>query len=241
MASPILAPRRRASAEELKPSWNARPGWGTAANLMPPELISSYRLRRLRERIMLAVCLVALFAAAGFAYGFWRSHEADQELSSAQAQTSVLQHQADQYGSVTRIQGSVDQVRARLAGLLTGDVDVSTLIGQLRGAAPSGVAISALTVTIDDAAGTATGGAPATSLDMSGATHIGTVEIDGTGRSIDDLPKFVDAVAGLAGVVDVLPTSNATQAVGTKFTLTFTLTDHLLTHRFDNSARTGAK
>lgn len=234
MASPMLASRRRTSPEELQQSWSGRPGWGIAANLTPPELISSYRLSRIRKRILLAVCLVALFAAAGFAYGFWRGHQADQELASARDQTAVLQHQADQYGSVTRIQGNVTQVHAKLASLLSGDVDLSTLVGRLRAAAPSGVAISALTVTIDDPASTGSSnpGTAATSLDTSGAAHIGSVTIDGTGRSIDDLPKFVDAIAAIQGVVDVLPTSNATQAVGTKFTLTLTLTDRLLTHRF---------
>jgi hypothetical protein len=243
VASPILASRRRTSPAVLQQSWNARPGWGIAANLMPPELISSYRLRRIRERILLAVCLVALFAAAGFAYGFWRAHQADQDLSTAHGQTAMLQRQADQYGSVTRIQGSVTQVRAKLATLLSGDVDVSTLIGRLRNAAPSGVAISALTVTIDDpsATGSTAGNGPVASLDTSGAAHIGTVLINGTGRSIDDLPRFVDAVDALPGVVDVLPTSNATQAVGTKFTLTLTLTDRLFTHRFDGTAQSGGK
>jgi hypothetical protein len=189
------------------------------------------------------VCLDALFAAAGFAYGFWRAHQADQDLSSARAQTSVLQHQADQYGSVIRIQGSVTQVHAKLATLVSGDVDVSALIAHLRAAAPSGVAISTLTVTIDDPAssGSSTNSGPATSLDTSGAAHIGTVTIDGTGHAIDDLSKFVDAIAAIPGVVDVLPTSNATQAVGTKYTLTFTLTDRLLTHRFATSSQAGGK
>jgi hypothetical protein len=244
MASPTLVSRLRTSSPaELQQSWNARPGWGIAANLTPPELISSYRLRRIRERILLAVCLVALFAAAGFAYGFWRAHQADEDLSAARGQTGTLQHQADQYGSVTRIQGSVTQVRAKLATLLAGDVDVSTLIGRLRAAAPSGITISALTVTIDDpaATGSTVGNGPVASLDTSGAKHIGTVLVDGTGRSIDDLPRLVDAVAALPGVVDVLPTSNATQAVGTKFTLTLTLTDRLFTHRFDVTAPTGGK
>ena len=241
MASPMLASRRRTSPAEMQQSWSARPGWGIAANLMPPELVSSYRLRRIRERILLAVCLVALFAAGGFAYGFWRGHQADRDLSSARGHTTALQRQADQYGSVTRIQGSVTQVHAKLATLLAGDVDLSTLVGRLRAAAPSGVAISALTVTIDDPAssGSSTNNIPAPSLDTSGAAHIGSVTIDGTGRGIDDLPKFVDAVAAIPGVVDVLPTSNATQAVGTKFTLTLTLTDRLLTHRFATSSQAG--
>ena len=223
--------------EDPRRLWTIRPGWGIAANLTPPELVSSYRLRRLQERIVLAVCLVALFAAGGFAYGFWRSHQASNDLQTAQSRATSLQHQIARYGSVTRIQGSVSQVRTQLASLLSDDVDVATLMGRIQAARPGGVAITTLTISLDGAGTSTNSSATSGSLDTSGAEHIGTIEIDGTGRQIDDLPKFVDAVAAIPGFVDVLPTSNATQAVGTKFALTVTLTDKLLTHRFDLSSK----
>ena len=63
MPSLTMTPSRRSVVvEDPQRLWTIRPGWGIAANLTPPELVSSYRLRRLQERIVLAVCLVALFA-----------------------------------------------------------------------------------------------------------------------------------------------------------------------------------
>lgn len=244
MASPVLAALRRAAAEDPKPS--LRPGWGFAANLTPPELVSSYRVRRLRERILLAVGVVALLVALGFAYGFWQTRQATSQLAAENARTATLNAQARQYMSVTQIQGNIDQVRSKLAGLLGNDVDVATLMGSIQAARPSGVAVSALTVTVGSGsngstAGTSGAGAPtAGSLDTSGAAHIGTIEIDGTGLRIDDVPAFVDALSKIPGVVDVLPTSNATQTSGTKFSITLDLTDKLLTHRFAVTTQNGA-
>ena len=61
------------------------------------------------------------------------------------------------------------------------------------------------------------------------------------GRSHAAAARDLEGDHLIPGVVDVLPTSNATQAVGTKFTLTFTLTDRLLTHRFATSSQAGGK
>jgi hypothetical protein len=248
MGSPtMLATRRRTSRtshEELAQVWHTRPGWGLAANLTPPELAASYRLRALRGRILLAVCLVALLCAAGFAYGFWRSHQAGNALAAEQSQASVLAAQGAKYGAVTRIQGEVSSVNAQLSKLLADDVDVSALLGRIEAARPNGVAITSLTVSLDgtgtpdgSSGGSGSGSGTGGSLDTSGAKHIGAIQIAGTGRHIDDLPAFVDKLAALPGVVDVLPASNTKQATGTQFSLNVVLTDKLFSHRF--APRTG--
>ncbi len=238
MASPVLAALRRAAAEE--PRTVNRPGWGFAANLTPPELVRSYRLRRLRERLLLAIGVAVLLVAAGFAFAFWQVRQANQRSDAEHLRTATLNAQARQYGSVTTIQGSIDQVHSQLATLLADDVDVAALMSKIQAARPSGVGVTSLTVTIGTGSGGSAGNpSTAGSLDTSGAAHIGTVEVDGTGTRINDVPSFVDALAKIPGVVDVLPTSNATQATGTKFAITLSLTDKLLTHRFASSTTGG--
>lgn len=230
--------RRRSDAVAAVPARAARPGWAYAANLMPPELVLAYRVRRLRERIVLAVCVVVLLSAAGFAYGFWRLHQADGALQNAQAQGTALQQQTEQYAAVTRVQGTVAQVRAQLGTLLSDDVDVAALIGKIRAAAPPGVHLTGLTATVT---GPTDSGGTTGSLDTSGAQHIGTLEIQAEGGHIDDAAAFVDALAKVRGLVDVLPTSNTAQTgSSTQFTLDATLTDALLSHRYDQPAATGA-
>jgi hypothetical protein len=232
MTTPRGGTLERADADSVAPApaRATRPGWAFAANLMPPELVLAYRVRRLRERIVLVVCLVVLLSAAGFAYGFWRLHQADGQLQAAQSQAAALHQQTTQYAAVTRVQGTVAQVRSQLGQLLSDDVDVAALIGKIRSAAPAGVHITGLTVTVTGATDS-TG--PTGSLDTSAAAHIGTIEIQASGSRITDAASFADALAGIGGLVDVLPTSNTAQTGTTDFTLEVTLTDALLSHRFD--------
>jgi hypothetical protein len=215
--------------------WNALPGWGIAANLTPPELLSSHRLARLRQRLLLAACLVALLTAAGYGYAYVQVGRAENGLSSAQSQTTQLRRQASTYSGITELRGTVEQVHAQLVTLMAGDVEVATLVAKIQHARPPGVAISQLSVTFAD--GATTGSAATGSLDTSGHAHIGTVELVGTGTRIDDVATFVVALAALPGVVDVLPTSNTAQAIGTQFNLSLSMTDQLLSGRFATATR----
>lgn len=235
----VVAPRR------------LRPGWGYAADLTPPERVVAYRLRRLRERILLAVCLVVLLSAAGFAYGFWALRQADLSLHDARGQGQALQQQAGQYGHVIEIQAGAARVRTELGTLLAGDVDVATLLDKIIAAAPPGVHVDTLTVTVADDASGAASGAPApvasaaptaaSSAAPTSGRSLGTVELNASGRTIDDAPAYADALARIPGLADVLPTSNTAQGEGTTFSLTVELTDALLTHRFAPTTPAGTK
>lgn len=205
-----------------------RPGWAYAADLTPPELIAGYRLHRLRERLVLALCLAGLAVALGFAYGFWRAHQADGAVQQASARNEALQQQRQQYLPVTELQGTLDQVHAELATLLTGDVDVASLLAHVRAATPSGVSIQSATVTVGDATTSPASAAVAPTV----ANTVGTVQLLCAGVTIDDASRFMDALATVPGIADVLPVSNQAQASGTAFSLTFVLTGALLTHRY---------
>jgi hypothetical protein len=71
------------------------------------------------------------------------------------------------------------------------------------------------------------------SLDTSGHPSIGSVSITGAARTLDDLPAFVDRLAAIRGVVDVLPSSNVLGDRTAQYSVSLTLTDQLYTHRFD--------
>jgi hypothetical protein len=215
------------------------PGWGIAANLTPPELIASRRLRRVKERLVMAILVIVLLAAGGYAYAFWQVHTAQGGLQSAEQRTAQLRSQETQYSVVTTLQGNIGSVRHQIQKLMAGDVDVSAVLTTVEHALPPGVAITELTLSMDGASA----GAPAggnDSLDTSGKLHVGQITLQGTGRTLVDASTYVAALAALPGVVDVFPTSNVTQAVGTQFALTVNLTDSLLSHRFDVTGAPGA-
>jgi hypothetical protein len=217
----------------------SKPGWTIAANLTPPEMVASHRLRRLRRKIVLLVCLVALVAAGGYAYAYWQVRTADTGLKDVQAQTAGLHQAGTQFGSVTQLQGSVAQVQRQLAALMAGDVDVAALVGRIQDVRPSSVAISQLTVTLTTPKAVRAGAAQPGSLDNSGRPHIGAITIAATGAQITDAAAYSTSLAAVPGVVDVVPTSNATQASGTKFTIALSVTDAVLSHRFTAAPTAG--
>jgi hypothetical protein len=135
---------------------------------------------------------------------------------------------------VVRIQADTEQVRSQLATLLGKDVDVSALMDKIATARPAGTAISTLTVTVS--AATAQGGATTNvggSLDTSGKPHIGTVMLSGTAKRTVDVATYVDNLGGLAGLVDVVPTSNSdSDGKGITFNIQLSMTADLLSHAF---------
>lgn len=212
--------------------WSGMPGWGIAADLTPPELINSRQLKALRK--LLAAGLVALVVACigGYVVAARQHASASRTLDSVQARTTQLQFDARKYAGVTKIQGTVTGLQAQIATLMSGDVDLVTLIGKLRSNLPARMTISQESVTISVAA-VASAGAPAGGLDMSGLARIADITIAGTGRTLDDLSTYVDKLKVIPGIVDVVPGSNVLAASGTAYTLSFGLTSKLLSHRFD--------
>ena len=221
--------------------WSTMPGWGIFADLTPPELINSRQLKLLRK--WLGVGLVALLVAflGGYVLAV-RQHSTESDaLAKVQARTTQLQSDARKYVGVTKIQGSVTEVQTQIAKLMSGDVDLVKLMGQLRSSLPATMTINSESVTIILAAVASAGTSPAGSpLDTSGLARIGNITIAGTGRTLNDLSAYVDKLKVLPGVVDVVPTTNTAGTTGTTYSLSLGLTSALLSHRFDVS-KNGAK
>lgn len=230
---------------EQAPLWAAMPGWGISANLMPREVIDSRHVRVIRRRILIALAAAAVLCVMGYAYALIASQQASSALASEQAQTAKLRVSEKAYSGVTKVQGSVAQVKGQLSGLMTDDVHCAALIDQMRTQLPPGMTIGQLTVTVDTAktgaaasssSGSSGGGA---SLDASDRKHIGTVEVSGTGQVLSDVSTYVDQLRRIPGVVEPYPLTNKAVTPGTQYSLQITLTDELLTHKYDASKNGG--
>jgi type IV pilus assembly protein PilN len=221
-----------------KPSalWSSIPGWGIAANLIPPELLAARQLKFLRK--LLAIGIAALLLIAGFGYflAATENSRAASELAAARAQTEQLLDQGRGYAEVIAIQGSITEVETQLAQVMSGDVDLAALMGELSSSLPETMTISqeSITVSLAAIAGSATDAAAPSGLDTSGIPRIGAITIDGTGQTMDDLPDYIDRLRAINGLVDVLPVSNSLAgASSTEFHVTAGLTNAALSHRFD--------
>jgi type IV pilus assembly protein PilN len=216
--------------------WNTMPGWGIVADLTPPELTASRRLAVIRKALLAGLISLVVLLLIGYGYAFRTKHVASSALAAEQARTSRLLIEQNKYGVVTQLHGSIASVDRQLATLMTGDVGFSATVGKLVGALPPTMAISDLEVKVSPAgaaAATAAMGSTVTSLDTSGHQAIGQVTVSGSSHSLDDLSGYLVKLRQIKGVIDVVPVSNQVSGPAVQFNVTLSLTDQVLTHRFD--------
>lgn len=223
--------------EPKAPLWSTRPGWGIAADLIPPELINSRQLTLLRKLMVGGLALLLLICAGGYYLAKRQNTAASAASETVAARTLQLRNDARQYANVTRIQGTVAQVQGQVATLMTGDVDLVALLKSLRTSLPAPMTINQESVTITPATLTAAAAGSGTGLDTSGLARIGTITLGGTGRALTDLATYVDRLKAVPGLVDVTPVSNTADKGGTQYSLTVGLTSAALSHRYDVSKK----
>jgi uncharacterized protein HemX len=195
-----------------------------------------------RRRLILALVALLLLCGVGYGYAFVQRNTAANQLSQVQAQTLRLQAEQRKFSDVTKIQGSITEVQQQISRLMSNDVDFGQLVANLRGDLPAGMTISQATVTLTVASPTGATSSAAkgnTSLDTSGHAHIGSITMSGTGVRLDDVSSYVDRLRTVKGIVEVVPTSNQAAQAGVQFSLMLTVTDELLTHRFDTAKKGG--
>jgi hypothetical protein len=210
-------------------AWGSMPGWDVVADMTPPELVQARWISLLRRRIAAGCLLVLLVCAATFGYAAVRHQAAKDEATEATNRTTQLTRTVASYSGITVIETTVTDLDGQVASLLTNDVDVPRTVTAIVRALPGSMTIQAISVTISPDGAVEGGG----SLDTSGHPGIGSVSISGAGRTLDDLPAFVDRLAAIGGVVDVLPSSNVVAGRTAQYSVSLTLTDALYTHRFD--------
>ena len=248
MTAPSTEDLRPADAAPANPG--SMPGWHVVADLTPPELIASRRLKVVRLLVLIAVVIVAAGCVGGYYYAHQQATAAADDLAAAQATSATLQAQQRRYTSVTTLQHAIDAVRGQVATLMTDDVDFSALIGDITAALPAGMSITQAQVTITPTGAVGAAGGPggagsagnvggASALDASGDTHIGTITLagTGTGKTLDDLAAYVQKLRSVAGVFDPYPLTNVVGETGTTFSLQITLTAARLSHAFDTGGK----
>jgi len=220
----VLEPTR-----QLATGTGTLPGWSLAANLLPPEVIQTRRVRKARRIVTRTVIAALVLSVAGYGTAVWRSHTADDALSEVQSTTAGLQAQQRRYLPVTQARAATQRLHQQTAQLTSGSVDVPALMGSLRGALPDGVAISQLAVTLDVTTAARSANAPvgADVLDVSGHRHIGSVTISGSARGLTDVSAFVDRLRAVAGVVEPYPVANHAAGTSVSYDLQLTLTDQV--------------
>ncbi|WP_375496746.1 hypothetical protein [uncultured Jatrophihabitans sp.] len=213
--------------------WASMPGWGIVADLTPPELVAARSLRVLRKQLAAALALVVLLCAAGYVWAARQTSAAEDQLAASQVTTARLNAENAKYSDVVNLQSATSAITNQLSTLMSTDVDVAGFIERMRAAAPAGTTFTSVALTFNAAAG-------ATSAGTVGGTApaIGTLSLSGVSRRMVDVASYVTALQGLAGVVNVIPSTNSATKSGGRATWSITaqLTDKLYTHRFKAAA-----
>lgn len=196
-----------------------------AANLLPVEVMQARRSRRVRRTVLV---LLAVFVAllAGW-YGFARvqTELARGELADAKAHTERLTRQQDAYDELQQVQRETATIERQLAQLMTNDMSYPTLVRALRQAAPGGLVLTGITVTLD---ASRVGGTAA----KSAGTPVAFVSIVGVGTSKPQVATYVDALGKVTGVADPYITSVSASQNGLDFNVQIKVTEALLGGRF---------
>ncbi len=221
----------------LEPNlWNTMPGWGIVADLTPPEVVASRRLRVIRRLLVMALAAIVVLCLLGYAVAVVSKTSASNALARESDRTTSLQNDQLRYRSVTQLQGSLTQVEGQLAGLLSTDVSFAPVLKQIRASLLPGMTINQASITI---VGTGTAANTASPFDSSAHPHIGAFTLTGTAVRINDVATFVDKLAALPGYADVSAPSSQSSTHGVQYSITASFTDQVLSHKFD--AKNGGK
>lgn len=226
----VLDKPQKPKSQEL---WASMPGWGITVNLLPPEVLASRRVRTLRKVTAIVLGVVVVLTIAAYAWEFWQTRQAGAQLASAQATTAQLDSQQAKYAPVVALQTEIAHVRQELQTVRVGDVDLAPLVEHILRISPNPNGVTK--VEVDVAAASAQSGTGTTSqasdsgmLDTSGRTHIGDITITGTVRTVNDVATYVNRLATIPGIVEVIPTSQQIGTAGMDYSITMTMTDQLL-------------
>lgn len=221
-----------AQIQQTRTLWSTMPGWGIVIDLMPPEIVQQRRIAAVRRQIVIGLAVLLVLILLGFGFAFMKKRSASNDLSRAQDQTTQLQAELHTYADVISIQGTVKSIQSQVANLMKTDVDLPQLVKDVTGALPPGMAITQMTITVNQTA-SAQGGGTGSNLDTSGHQHIGVVTLTGTGRNLTDLSSYIDQLTKVKGVLQPYPTQNAASSNGTQWGLQLTLDEERYSHRFD--------
>lgn len=201
-------------------------------DLMPPEVHSRRRFRRVRRYLGLAVVGTVLVGAAASVAAWQEAVAARDGLAVEQARTAVLQAEAAEFAEVPAVLGSIDRARTSLQVAMRSEVGWYPVLDDISRTAPQTVWFEQITMTALQS-----GDVADDPLATPGA--VATVEM--TGRALDhqDVVTWLDSMAGLVTWTDPVFTESTVEDPAAGGVLTFSTSARLSvdsrTLRFDPS------
>jgi Tfp pilus assembly protein PilN len=215
------------------------------ADLLPDEVVSARRAVVVRNKVLIALGVLAAFIVAGYGLSWWQTTSARGDLGDMQQRNTALTNQQNEFRPVVEAQSGAQRIQTQLRNLMAGDVAWNDLLGRMRKVAPAGVALTGVdaTVTVGPAStgtpGAAAGSVPAT---PAGPQEIGILTLTGTGPDKNSVAAFGDKLGGVGGLASPLITSVSSGDRQLNFTVQVVITSDALSRRYSGTTRsTGGK
>jgi Tfp pilus assembly protein PilN len=202
-----------------------------AANLLPDEIVEARRSRKIHRAVFASLAVFLVGLAGWYVFASYQTSVARDDLANAQTEAEVLVRQQHQYADVVTTQAQSRAIQTQLSALLATDVNWSSVVDRIRGAAPRGLSVTGISGGLN---GTNAQGTPVTT----DPNQVGSLTITGYGPDKATIAAYVDQLAGVPGV-SAPYLSNATQAGdGVQFSIKVDIVRAALNTRF---AKNGGK
>ena len=224
-----------------KPGAAPKPGPGglrfvaVRANLMPTEVLSKRQTEVVRKQVVLGLVVVVGLLVAWFGLSWFQTHSARSDLSSARNRAAALQSQQRSFAPLVNAQSQTQTIQGQLHTLMANDLSWQQMLTKLRGAAPSGLALTSVTGTV---------GAGANSTPTAAtAGSVGQLTLTGTAHSKNDVATYSDKLSTVSGLAAPLITNVTTASGNVTFSMTVGITPAALGGRYTpaQTSKTGGK
>lgn len=199
-------------------------------DLLPPEVRSARRNRRLRRGFGWGVLVVLLAVVLASGGAFALSVMAQTRLIAARAQTTELLAEQQKYSEVREVQKQAELAEAAQRVGASTEIVWKPFLDEVGAVQPAGLAITSLTM--DSASPIAV---YQQSPDPLQGPRVGTVTIVAASPTLPDVPQWVRGLQKISGVTDVVPGSVSYDETSHKYTATVTIhvDDSLFAKRFE--------
>jgi hypothetical protein len=174
-----------------------RIAWATVprVNLLPIEIVEARRFRRVQLVLGVTVVSTLLIAGGGTYLAQRATNKAHDRLHASQTQVTRLQSEENRYAAVPLVIAEVDAANTARTLALGSDVLWYRYLNDVDDARPANVELSALSVTMNNAAAVA-----APSSNPLSNVGIGTITATGTAQKYKDVANWLDAVEKITGL-----------------------------------------
>jgi Tfp pilus assembly protein PilN len=205
-------------------------------NLLPPEIEQERRFRR--TQFVLGATVVASLGVVGvlFLAATSQVSSAQGDLADSKRQTTKLEARAAEYSQVPLVYAQVEAARAQLELAMGKEIRWSFYLNDLSLKIPSGVWLTTMTVTSNEAAGPTPVAASTGYLEAG----VGAVTFDGEAMKHNDVAAWLDSLAKQKGYTQPYFTESTKELIGTRAVVKFrsqvTVTDDALSKRYIQKA-----